>query len=281
VAARTGLAVADEVALVGGMSSDVSRVRLADDSTLVVRHFADAEWLGRHPDIIDQEATALEILARSELPTPSLIAAEGAAGLLAMSELPGTMRMEGGFLADHVDAIAEVATRVAAVDLPAGHGLGPWRQWIADEPHPPEWGEPSLWSAAVDAVTRRPPPEGPAVLLHRDLHPLNLLWAGDAVSGVVDWVNACVGHPHAELGHCRWNLTVLAGPAVAGRFLDRYLQLTNSGPYDPWWDLCVPISFLPGEIGRAAWHAVGRDDLSEARVVAATERFLADALLRT
>jgi hypothetical protein len=35
-------------------------------------------------------------------------------------------------------------------------------------------------------------------LLHLDLHPFNVLVAGDTVSGVIDWANAAVGHPDLD-----------------------------------------------------------------------------------
>jgi hypothetical protein len=149
VEGATGQAVVSCVALVGGMSSEVSRFGLTDGSTLVVRHFADSEWLARHPHTIDQGYGALEVLARSDLPTPRMVAADGAVGLLAMSELPGVMHIETDFLADHVDA---VAARIAAVDLPDGHGVPRRRSWVPPDPQPPEWGDRSLWAEALSTL---------------------------------------------------------------------------------------------------------------------------------
>ena len=117
-----------------------------------------------------------------------------------------------------------------------------------------------------------------SVLLHRDLHPLNVLWTNDRVTGVVDWVNACVGHPHADLGHCRWNLSVLVDAAAADALLSRYLSVHPGQVYNRWWDLAAAMSFLPGPIGTSGWLAVGRSDLTQSGVVESTELFVKDAL---
>ncbi len=97
---------------------------------------------------------------------------------------------------------------------------------------------------------------------------------------MVDWVNASVGHPHAELGHCRWNLTVLVDPGAADEFLMRYLEATEIEDYSRWWDLTALIGLLPGPIGSSGWFAVGRIDLTDSAVLAATEQFLRAALER-
>ncbi len=98
------------------------------------------------------------------------------------------------------------------------------------------------------------------------------------MTGLVDWVNACVGHPHAELGHCRWNLSVLVDTAAADHFLTRYLDQNNSEPYRRWWDLATAVGLLPGPIGTSAWNDVGRVDLTPEVAANATEAFIRSAL---
>ena len=60
-----------------------------------------------------------------------------------------------------------------------------------------------------------------------------MLWSGGAVSGLVDWASAELGHPHADIGHCRWNLARVHGQAAA----DRFLELTGAVAYDGYWDV--------------------------------------------
>lgn len=269
-----GAAVVRATPLVGGMSSDVSRHELADGRVLVSRHITNLEWLEREPHLIEAEATALRILADAEFPAPRLIAT--APARLAMTFVGGAMLTSPTELRDQASAIAEVARKIHAVEMPADHGLLPWRSWAAADLAPPSWGDQTLWADAIDAFhTRTAPTTDQPVLLHRDLHPLNLLWDSDRAN-VVDWVNACVGHRHAELGHCRWNLTVLAGLDCADTFLRSYLA--GDDTYDSYWDLAPAMSFLPGPIGGAGWRAVGRSDLTPRVVIERTEVFLRAAL---
>jgi len=310
VAEHLGQPVVDHQPLVGGCSSLILLCRFSGGGHVVVRQIENAAWLAREPTIIAQEATALRLLSDSQpgpLMTPELVAADVEAGRLVMSFLPGRLRADAHEIRAGASAMAATAAAIAAVELPPDHGLPTFRPWVGQQPAPPPWGDQALWREAIDLyLTRRadrginrhgwPSVHGDnPVLLHRDFHPLNLLWpdpsetnagpGSTSVSSVgnghgnrpavVDWLNACVGHPHAELGHCRWNLAVLADPDTADRFLAHYLALAPDGgePYDPLWDLVSVLSLSGGEIG-VGWRAVGRHDLTESAVVQATMEYL-------
>jgi aminoglycoside/choline kinase family phosphotransferase len=73
-------------------------------------------------------------------------------------------------------------------------------------------------------------------LHHRDYHPVNVLWQNGEVSGVVDWVNACLGPAGADVAHCRANLAQMFGVGVAEEFLQAYLERAG-GEYNPFWDV--------------------------------------------
>lgn len=266
--------------LVGGMSSEVYRCSTAAGVSFVVRHITDRAWLEREPALIDHEARALELLADSPVSAPLLVATDPPTGRLLMTHMSGSLVTTSIELANRLGAIAEAAANIAAVPLPDDHGLEPWRSWAPTDLTPPTWGTTQLWQRAIDAYRSGEPAASEPVLLHRDLHPLNLLWEGDRVSAVVDWVNACVGPAHAELGHCRWNLAVLVGLDAADEFLDRYLAVTAArrSDYDRWWDLAPLMSFVTGPLGLSGWHAVGRKDLTSERVILATEAFLESVL---
>ncbi len=252
---------------------------------VVLRLIDDEALLQRELDIIDREAEALRILAAARMPAPKLVAAHytPSLGRLLMTWVDGSIVIDRAGLTRCVDDLAAVAADIAATPLPTSHRLSPWRSWAAADPQPPRWGDVALWSDAI-AFHRSAaaPPAAAEVLLHRDLHPLNILWCGGAPA-VVDWVNACVGHPHAELGHCRWNLAATTDVEVADRFLARYLRRTAErgyGDYDPWWDVDSLLDKLPGPAETSAWHAVGRPDLTERHVASASDAFLRSVLRR-
>ena len=67
------------------------------------------------------------------------------------------------------------------------------------------------------------------MLLHRDYHPGNVLFEGDAVSGVVDWVETSLGPGRSRTcAHCCANLAMLHGPDTADA-LPRRLRATAGG----------------------------------------------------
>ena len=56
-------------------------------------------------------------------------------------------------------------------------------------------------------------------MLHRDFHPLNVLVANGSVTGVIDWSNARLGEPAADVATARVLLTMgpLPAPALVRR----------------------------------------------------------------
>jgi aminoglycoside phosphotransferase (APT) family kinase protein len=74
-----------------------------------------------------------------------------------------------------------------------------------------------VWEEAVAA----PDWEGPAVWLHADLHPANVLVCDGTLSGVIDFGDLCVGDPAMDLATA-WGL-LPAG--AAARFFDAYADV--------------------------------------------------------
>jgi hypothetical protein len=98
-----------------------------------------------------------------------------------------------------------------------------------------------VWERAAE-ISHSPAPLLPAVLVHRDFHPGNVLWRRGAVSGVVDWQAACTGPAAADVAHCRVNLLTV-GADAADRFTDVW-QHAVGATYHPWADVVTIIGFL-------------------------------------
>ncbi len=269
-----GRAIDQTERLLGGTSAEVHRVSCGSES-FVVRQITNREWLAREPDLIKQERTALDLCADSPVPAPAHVASDDAAGLLLMTMLGGEVRTAAEDVADGATALGEMAARISAIELPDDHGLHGWRSWVPAELVPTDWGDRALWEEAIAAFRGRDAPTAePPVLLHRDLHPLNVLWVDGEISGIVDWVNTCVGHPHADLAHCRWNLHTLAGPEAATALLAG----RDAEDYDPWWDICAVMGTQSSPTDVTAWNALGRTDLTVRRVNESAEAFLRAAV---
>jgi aminoglycoside phosphotransferase (APT) family kinase protein len=130
---------------------------------------------------------------------------------------------------------------------------------------------PEVWLRAIDLL------EDPLSLvaasggerrfIHRDFHPGNVLWQDRRVSGLVDWVNASVGCPWADVGHCRVNLASELGQPAVERFLDLYRAASGrDGEYHPYWDISAAIG--------------GLDQDADAAPSPADEKFLNAAVCR-
>lgn len=82
----------------------------------------------------------------------------------------------------------------------------------------------------------------PAVLLHGDFWPGNALWREGQLAAVVDWEDAALGDPLADLGNSRLEILWAFGSEAMQDFTRRYHALN---PVDlanlPYWDLCAAL----------------------------------------
>jgi aminoglycoside phosphotransferase (APT) family kinase protein len=263
-----------------GASSRVYRCGLADGRHVVLRQIVDRAWLEREPDLIAREVAALRILEGSDVPVPRSLGALPERGLGLSTWVEGKTLLDADGLRSKATALARLTGAIARIELPADHPFAAWRSWVPRDVHVPEGGDSVLWHRAIEAyAARERPAAATSVLLHRDLHPMNVLWEGGSVVGVVDWVNACVGHPHAELGNCRWNLAVLSGIDTAEAYLAAYPH-GHDGDYDPIWDLEAILGRTADPIVPGFWDSVGRPDLGVREVLGASEALLRMALGR-
>jgi aminoglycoside phosphotransferase (APT) family kinase protein len=236
-------------ALDGGTSSAIHAVDVRTASgpvrRLVLRRFVRADWLAEEPDAPQREAEALEVLRRSRVPTPRLVALddEGSdAGVpaLLMTRLPGRVDWYPASLEDYVRRLAEALPRIHATRLPADSRIPTYHPYELQLSGPPRCSRrPEIWSRAIEAF-EQPPPSSERAFIHRDYHPGNVLWRGGAV-GVVDWVHASIGSPDADAGYCRGNLAGWFGLDAADRFLELYLAASGRSEYHPYWDIAAVL----------------------------------------
>jgi aminoglycoside phosphotransferase (APT) family kinase protein len=112
-----------------------------------------------------------------------------------------------------------------------------------------------------------------SVLLHGDYWPGNILWKDGKLAAVIDWEDARVGDPLADLGNCRLELLWAFGDDVMNDFTRRYQSLTSVEIADlPYWDLSAALRPC-SKIGD--W---GLDAVVERRMRAQHARFVAQAL---
>lgn len=249
VAAATGHAVTQAARLAGSSSTTLWRL-VAGGRPWVLRVLDNRDWLNAEPDLVAHEAAALRHARGGGLPAPEPVALDetgSACGvpLLLMSRMPGAVVLQPRNLDDWLRRQARML--VAIHNVPAQDFAWSWFSWARPRPRVPDWSEvPQAWERAI-AITAEAPPPASECFLHRDYHPVNLLWQAERLTAVVDWVNACRGAAAVDLAHCRGNLTALHGSEAAGRFLQHYRALSGTDCADvAWWDLASLVEGLPG-----------------------------------
>src|SRR6478609_142117 len=66
-----------------------------------------------------------------------------------------------------------------------------------------------------------------SVLLHGDYWPGNTMWRNHDLVAVIDWEDAGIGDPLADIANCRMELFWTYGSDPTQAFLDRYLSLSS------------------------------------------------------
>jgi len=274
--------------LPGATSSLVCLVGFADATQRVLRLHTKDDWLAREPDLATREAHALMALADSGVTAPALVAVDES------GEFCGRPAVLMSRLAGRPDLSDPSPARLAALadalrplhGLPIPSTLPAFRPFAgAGRRRVPAWTpDPAAWQAAIE-VCAAPAPSGPICFIHRDYHPGNVLVDGAAVSGIVDWVNACAGPPEIDVAHCRINLAFVHSIEAA----DSFAGLMGTDPRrQAYWDLvdCLDLAVAtPAMQDDDAWsfdslHALGAPTLTVAATRKRLDQYLAGALRR-
>ncbi len=103
------------------------------------------------------------------------------------------------------------------------------------------------------------PQRNPAALLHGDFWPGNTLWRDGRLAGVIDWEDAAVGDPLADLGNSRMEILWAFGLDAMEDFTQVYRSLTELDftalPYWDLWAALRPASKIASWAGDATREA--------------------------
>jgi aminoglycoside phosphotransferase (APT) family kinase protein len=82
----------------------------------------------------------------------------------------------------------------------------------------------------------------PSVLLHGDFWPGNLLWRGGQLVAVIDWEDAALGDPLADVANSRREILWAFGIDAMRQFTHQYQSMTTIDFTNlPYWDLCASL----------------------------------------
>jgi Ser/Thr protein kinase RdoA (MazF antagonist) len=236
----------------GSTTSSVWRCIVGDRGRRVVVKAYDRPALALEAEqLVRREVEALTVAAAAAIATPKVVAADPAgtdAGVpvVVMTEAPGLVRARPepdpeAWLRGLADVVHTIDAAPVATD-----GLSRYEHWDTGPVETPVWATDAGPWRAMDAIIGTEIPAAPWRFIHRDLHPLNVLWADGAVSAVVDWPNACVGPIEADLARCRVNIALVSDPDDPLALADRLTELVGL-PYDTRWDLTVAAGFLASD----------------------------------
>jgi hypothetical protein len=147
------------------------------------------------------EVRALAIVGSTSVPAPRLYAADlegtvAGAPLLLEGWVPGAVAWEVGADDTYLTAAAEALVRIHAIPPPAPGVVMSYRPY-RDPTESFVLGRGSdrheVWQNVAEAL-ESPAPDTPGRFIHRDFHPGNALWDGEAIQ-VVDWGPPRSGRP--------------------------------------------------------------------------------------
>ncbi|MGI3780416.1 MAG: phosphotransferase family protein [Janthinobacterium lividum] len=239
--------------LTGGFTDAIWRISVPSGAAILRwldvghPHAADArQWIVR-------EELGCRLTQDSVVPAPVLIATDtdgeatgGWANLTSL--LPGRVRLDRLGPAA-IDALADVAVAVHAIEVADDHRPPPFARWTPAVLEVPPWSRrPSLWAEAIERC-RGPRPTTRQHLIHRDFHPGNTLWAGDVVTGLIDWAETSWGPSDLDVAHACSNFAMLHSVDAALAFERAYER--RGGRLDPdqearrYWTCLDVLGFLP------------------------------------
>jgi aminoglycoside phosphotransferase (APT) family kinase protein len=233
-------------------TADVVVVRTASASA-VLKRYADESITTESPDGAAHEAALLEELAAAPVAAPRLLAVDpdgtlaGVPSVL-MTQLSGAVETS----VPNPDALAGALVALHGVDVAVPHRYQ--RYTRADQLVRPTWMDAALWDEAAAAATPSDPTTDEA-LIHRDLHPANLLWDDGELTGIVDWFAACIGPRALDVAHLRVNLALAGDDLPATAVAAAYARSLDPPADAAHWELVDAIDLLPSDRGQRAVDA--------------------------
>lgn len=252
----------------GGVTSVVHRARVVGPESQPINVML--RRVPPKPDAPDHDPT-VTVLAESYAlrlldglgPSPRLLAFDTSGTACGVPALISTWLRGRPVVvpADRTRWVRGLAAAVHAVptDTSGFEQFASFSPWFATDMRPPSWSRvPDAWAHALDTLRASLPPGGPIQVVHRDLHPANVLFSRGTLTGIVDWANLSLGPREVDISRCRIEVALLTDLDTADTFLR---ECTDPANYDPMWDALVAFEL-------ADWV----DDILEFNAIGATLR---------
>lgn len=263
--------------LKGGVSAQVTSLEIAQPDgqrkRMVVRQHGGVD-LKQNPHAAADEFKLLQILQSEGLaaPAPYFVDQSGEifpTPYIVIEYIEGKTEFAPADLSDLILQLALQLSRIHQVDcstLDLSFLPPPEQSYAATLSERPPNVDESLGEGRIrdtlEAVWPLPR-RNEAVLLHGDFWPGNVLWKDDRLVAVVDWEDAALGDPLADLANTRLELLWAWGIDATYDFTQHYRSMTNIDFTNlPYWDLCAALR-AASRIGEWALDAITEQTMRE------------------
>lgn len=241
--------------LAGGVSAQVMALEVIQSDgqvrKMIVRQHGDAD-LRQNPNIAADEYRLLQFLHARGLPVPEPCYVDPASEVLSapcivLEYIEGAAQFAPANVPDFIAQSAFNLARIHSVDSAALSFL-PDReaqvaQMLKDRPaHIVDTLNEGRIRQTLEAAW--PLAQGNAkTLLHGDFWPGNLLWKDGQLAAVIDWEDAALGDPLADLANARLEMLWAFGIDAMHSFTQRYTALMTALDVAnlPYWDLYAAL----------------------------------------
>lgn len=266
-------------ALKGGISSEMAafEIEFAGRQTrkLIVRR-PGLSSIQQNPQAVKEEFKLLQLTTSWGIPTPTPVHFEPAGPLfstayIVLDYIEGTPEFSPTSVAAKIRQMATYLAQIHHIDsgqpelsfLPQHATL--MDNFLAERPATLDL---SLSEGRIRETLESAwpfPNPNPSVLLHGDFWPGNLLWNQGTLIGVIDWEEAALGDPMADLAISQLDILWLYGVDAMRDFTHHYQSLTTFNFAElPYWELYAALR-PASRIGEwaTAYPSLGRPDITE------------------
>ena len=246
--------------LKGGVSAQVTALEIARPdgqiTKLIVRQHGTVDR-AHNPNIAVDEFKLLQILQAAGVaaPKPYFVDPTGAildSPCIVIEYIEGAPEFAPANVADLIMQMANQLAQIHSLDgsNPELAFLAPidrrYNQLLANRP--------ATLDAAFDEARIRDtlaavwplPQHNRVALLHGDFWPGNLLWQAGRLVAAIDWEDAALGDPLADLANTRLEIMWAFGGDAMQEFTRRYQSLAALDLAQlPYWDLCAALRPIP------------------------------------
>jgi aminoglycoside phosphotransferase (APT) family kinase protein len=242
--------------LKGGVSARVTALEIERANghmrKMIVRQHGEVDWK-RNPHIAADEFRLLQLLCSAGLaaPEPYYLDQSGeifSTPYVVVAYIEGETEISPADLPDFIFQFATHLSRIHGVDgskldvsfLPLI--VQRYAEKLRARPaNVDETPDERQMRDALEAVWPLPQHNTP-VLLHGDFWPGNILWKNRQLVGIIDWEDAALGDPLADVANSRLEILWAFGIDAMQSFTQQYQAMTAIDFTNlPYWDLCVAL----------------------------------------